>query len=195
MQPIAPSSRLEADRGNGHLAPLDPRVTQHLCAALQAIGSEQGRPGSNSPAGASPRPKGLRVSPQLWSSLGALLLTGAAFAGLVVYQKLGDDLGDSRGKASTLRRELAQYRSQFVRKDEVGSRNLAIHALLQDTQSKTKAAMDVNKDRFQEHKLALRDFSLQVKEMRLEMKRLEDRLAVREKREGIVATGEPANGR
>jgi hypothetical protein len=171
-------------------------MTQHLCAALQAIAAEQARPAPREPAEASRKETEPRTWwPQLWSSLGALLLTGAALAGLFVYQKLGDEMSESRGNASALRRELGQYRSKFVRKEEVGSRNLAIHALLQDTQSKTKAAMDVNKDRFQEHKLALRDFSLQVKELRLEMKRMEERLAVREKREGIVTADNRPKGR
>ena len=52
--------------------------------------------------------------------------------------------------------------------------------------------MDANKERFQEHNVGLRDCILQVKEMRLDLNRLEDRLAIREKREGILPSADPS---
>jgi hypothetical protein len=193
MESNGSEQRLEAGKPDGPPANLDPRLTQLLCAALQTIAVEQNRQSGPAPNEKKKEKKPSALWSQRWSIFGALLVTGASVASLFVYHQLGEQMAANRSEAGSIRRELGQYRPQFVRKDEFSSRNLAIHALLQDTQSKTKAAMDANRERFQEHKQGLRDYSLQVKELGGEAKRFEERLAVREKREGIVPPTVPDN--
>ena len=120
------------------------------------------------------------------TAVGPLLVSGVAVIGLLQYKQLGGEMGKNRAAAGELRRELGQFRPRFVRKDEFNSRNLAVHSLIQDTESKSKAALDSARERFQGHKQDLRDCGLQVKELQYEVKRFLDRLAAKEKREGVT---------
>jgi hypothetical protein len=196
MQANGTDQRPAAGSPAGPAVQFDRELTEHMSAALQSLVRPQAALPAKAPAEshgkkAEKAPSAWRA--QFWSIVGALLVTAAAVTGLFAYKHLGDEMGQTRSETSKLRLELGQFRAQFLRKDEFSNRNLAVHALLQDTESKVKAAMGVCKDRLQDHKTALRESAQQVKELRFDVKRFEERLAAREKRDGIVPAS-PAGG-
>jgi hypothetical protein len=176
---------------------LPPQLVEALRSALasQAPGTHLpgGQPEAPTDAPAEAKGGKRRWSWSGWLQLaGALLVSGAGIAGVLIYMQLTDEYARSRSEMGKIRRELALVRNELVRKEEFNNRYLAAYALIREAEGGGRALADAALQRDQDEKLTLAELLAQLKELRRDTERLQERLATRGK-QGSGATP-PAAG-
>jgi hypothetical protein len=162
----------------------DPRLVELLRAALASLPREAAVPAPENNEEHLRRPED-RV-PLFWKMCSAALLSISAMLAVTLYNGLSTTANATSAEAKQLRTELGQLKDDLVSNQEYVGRIEHTVNTIKDVQANTKAAVDGWRERSLEHRTAVSELRLQIKEAERDLQRMHEELSLLEQREGAA---------